>query len=70
MIDQKQLDAGNEIRALNYGEIAEVAGGAVKCTITRVVLNIGWLQVGLVDCGGTQGVLVSNGQGEGSVTIP
>lgn len=60
MIDSQQVDAGGGMRALNDAEIADVSG-AMKCVVGKPILNIGWLRMDWVNCGGSQGIAVSSG---------
>lgn len=60
MIDSQQVDAGGAMRALNDAEIAEVSG-AMTCVVGKPILDIGWLRMDWVNCGGSTGIAVSSG---------
>lgn len=46
----EQTNAGEDIRLLDVEEIAQASGAAANCRNGRMIFDLGWLALELIEC--------------------
>lgn len=52
------IETSHDARVMSDAEISAVSGAVVVCTVEKPILDIGWLRIDWVNCGGRRGIAV------------